>query len=103
MDWLDSFSPMTCHWKEKSISFNYKGQWVTLQGVIPATVPPPAQMDFNMLQPLQANNDIWAMAVLEHDVAPLSISSDSDSSSVQVLLSEFEDVFSEPQGLPPHR
>jgi hypothetical protein len=26
MDWLDSFSPMTCHWKEKRISFDYNGK-----------------------------------------------------------------------------
>jgi hypothetical protein len=103
MDWLDSFSPMTYHWKDKRISFDYKGKWITLQGVLPDQILPPEQMDFHMLQQLHKSNDIWAMAVLEHDHELLSAETEPTLPSVQVLLSEFADVFAEPKGLPPHR
>ena len=34
MDWLDSFSPMTCHWHNKHISFPYGDKEVHLQGIL---------------------------------------------------------------------
>jgi hypothetical protein len=70
---------------------------------MPDVVSPPEQMDFHMLQQLQDCNDIWAMAVLEHDHNSLSAETEPVNPSVQVFLSEFRDVFAEPTGLPPHR
>ena len=37
MDWLEQRGVMECHWAEKWIQFNYLGQEVKLQGVLPAT------------------------------------------------------------------
>ena len=33
MDWLSQFSPMNCHWLHKTLSFQHKGELVTLQGI----------------------------------------------------------------------
>ena len=38
MDWLEQWGVMQCHWAEKWIQFNYSGQEVKLQGVLPATL-----------------------------------------------------------------
>jgi hypothetical protein len=35
MDWLESFSPMRVHWKQKWPEFPYEGSTLTLQGVVP--------------------------------------------------------------------
>jgi hypothetical protein len=105
MDWLDSFSPMSCHWKEKHISFDYNGQWITLQGITPQSTPPPQQMDISLLQQMHDNNEIWALASLEvvSATSALDTSSVAVDPSIQAILLEFEDVFAEPTGLPPHR
>lgn len=103
MDWLDSFSPMNCHWKQKHISFDYKGNWITLQGITPQSTPPPEQMDVNLLQQLYDNNEIWALASLEHVSDTTTPESANVYPSVQTVLLEFDDVFAEPRGLPPHR
>jgi hypothetical protein len=101
MDWLDSFSPMNCDWRGKAISFDYQGNWITLQGVLPVAVPSLEQVSVNDLLNLQATNDIWALAVLE--TTPSSSADHEIQPDVAKLLTEFADVFAEPQGLPPHR
>jgi hypothetical protein len=35
MDWLESFSPMRVHWKQKWLEIPYEGRSLTLQGVVP--------------------------------------------------------------------
>jgi hypothetical protein len=101
MDWLEEHSNMNCKWKEKTVSFDHQGQWITLQGITSASVAAPEQMDFFMLQQLEDHNEIWAIAVLEQspDTPPLS----TLFPQIQILLTEFSDVFAELEGLPPSR
>jgi hypothetical protein len=33
MDWLETFSPMQVHWKQKWVQVHYQGSPVTLQGI----------------------------------------------------------------------
>uniref|UniRef100_A0ACD6AU41 Uncharacterized protein n=1 Tax=Avena sativa TaxID=4498 RepID=A0ACD6AU41_AVESA len=96
MDWLASFSPMSCDWQGKAISFAHKGKTVILQGITSDTLAPPTQMDFSALLQLQATNAIWSMAVVEV-VPPTAISSDLPV-AISRVLSEFADVFEEPSG-----
>jgi hypothetical protein len=103
MDWLDEHSPMDCGWKEKRICFDHEGEWVTLQGITAATVPAPILMDVAMLQQLYDNNEIWALASLEHVPGPKIAELDTVYPEVQAVLLEYDDVFAEPIGLPPHR
>uniref|UniRef100_A0A8R7R3D9 Uncharacterized protein n=1 Tax=Triticum urartu TaxID=4572 RepID=A0A8R7R3D9_TRIUA len=35
MDWLEQFSPMSCHWLDKTLTFEHHGAMITLQGVRP--------------------------------------------------------------------
>jgi hypothetical protein len=101
MDWLDAHSPMNCQWKEKSISFDHNGQWITLQGLTAASIPAPTPMDLSLLQQMEAHNEIWAMAVLEQ--LPDGSSDTTVPAEIRIILTEFSDVFAEPEGLPPRR
>lgn len=101
-DWLDSFSPMTCHWSENKISFDYEGQSVTLQGLSAAVSHKVEQMDLATLQQLQSEHEIWGMVVLEN-IHEASLSPDTVPLSIQAILHDYADVFADPQGLPPHR
>ena len=40
-DWLQTNSPMQCHWAEKTIQFQHNGQQVTLHGIQPKMQPIP--------------------------------------------------------------
>ena len=65
MDWLGTHSPMQCDWKEKEISFDYKGKQVALKGITGSPHSKPQQLSVQMLQAWETSNDIWAMAILE--------------------------------------
>jgi hypothetical protein len=100
MDWLDAHSPMNCQWKEKAISFTHQGNWITLQGLECAIPSQLSQMDVQTLHQLEERNEIWALAVVKKlsDSPPHFVPGD-----IQVVLTEFSDVFMESTGLPPSR
>jgi hypothetical protein len=33
-DWLEEFSPMWVHWRQQRMRFRYKGQHISLQGIL---------------------------------------------------------------------
>ncbi|KAM3328785.1 hypothetical protein ACQJBY_026108 [Aegilops geniculata] len=101
MDWLDSFSPMTCHWRNKHISFPYGDKEVHLQGILTEKQQQLQVMEIDQLQKSLAGNDVWALALIEP--APTDQVTGSNSPDVLKLLNEFDDVFQEPKTLPPHR
>ncbi|XBH55725.1 hypothetical protein VPH35_077749 [Triticum aestivum] len=102
MDWLAQFSPMTCHWQDKFISFDHDGEHVTFQGVRLKAAPTITAMEPEELRKWIAGNDVWAMAVV--DALPTRQAPRKPSMTpLSDLLEEFQDVFADPKSLPPHR
>nr|AAM51834.1 Putative plant disease resistance polyprotein [Oryza sativa Japonica Group]ABF94062.1 retrotransposon protein, putative, unclassified [Oryza sativa Japonica Group] len=101
MDWLEQWGEMSCHWANKTLKFQYQGSWISLQGVQDAAVPSEiAAVTLPQLLKWHKGCEIWAAALLEHsqdDVQHVI------PSSVQQLLTDFDDVFHDPKCLPPHR
>ncbi|XP_048527388.1 uncharacterized protein LOC125506673 [Triticum urartu] len=106
MDWLEQFSPMSCHWLDKTLTFEYHGGTITLQGVRQKQLEQVEEIEPEQLCKWHAGNDIWYMAVLDLPRAPEPPATKIPP-SVQSVLTDFADVFAdvfaEPKGLPPHR
>jgi hypothetical protein len=79
MDWLERYSPMRVHWKQKWMEIPYEGQVVTLQGVVP-DCPEEVLVQLSILTP----EDVVPSAV---HVLPAEI---------QLLLDQFAVLFEEP-------
>lgn len=73
---------------------------VLLQGVQPAPLAV-QQISLETVGKWLAGNEVWALALL--DASEDTPVSDGIPEKVQELLSEYQDVFAEPQGLPPER
>jgi len=98
-DWLSSHSPMTCHWENKTIGFLDQGHKIRLVGH-QTHQPTIHQMSLHTLHKWIKGNAVWAMAVVD------TFSQDSLSpppDQVQQLLSQYQDVFSDPKTTPPQR
>lgn len=85
MDWLEIFSPMKVHWQQKWMAIPYQGTTAILQGLLP---------EF----PVGSVVEVCAVLVSDHTPVPLDLPEDITS-----LLSEFQEVFAIPSGLPPSR
>ena len=64
MDWLEQWGVMKCHWAEKWIQFDYNGQAVKLQGVLPSQKPELREMPVEQLLKWDKGNDIMAVALI---------------------------------------
>ncbi|WVZ63633.1 hypothetical protein U9M48_013248 [Paspalum notatum var. saurae] len=98
-DWLESFSPMECDWKNRTLTFTSNQESVTLKEVL----PPPIQLfeiSAEKLAKWFKGNDIWACALVhpEQQFAAPNIPPE-----ISIVLQEFFDVFATPTSLPPHR
>jgi hypothetical protein len=85
MDWLESFSPMQVHWKDKWLSIPYEGTSIVLQGDLADT---PEALFLQVYALDQPNPPL--------EPAPLP-------AEVHALLEQFRDVFQQPDSLPPSR
>ncbi|XP_024310364.1 uncharacterized protein LOC112268670 [Brachypodium distachyon] len=99
MDWLEEYNPQI-DWVSKSLQLFYHGSTVRLHGVLPQI----AQCRSITLHQIQALDKRHAICHVVH----LSEVRDRPPESpipppVGALLHEFEHVFEEPHGLPPHR
>ncbi|WVZ53938.1 hypothetical protein U9M48_004823 [Paspalum notatum var. saurae] len=98
-DWLESHSPMECHRKDRTLSFMHQETKITLQGILPV----PLQMTEITVEQLWKcckGNDVWACAVVQSsENAPVA----AIPKEISQLLQGFQDVFTEPTSLPPHR
>jgi hypothetical protein len=86
MDWLESFSPMRVHWKQKWLEIPYEGSTLTLQGVVPTL------LDEVLVQLCVLSPD----SVCSSEVKLLP-------AEIQLLVDQFPVLFQEPDGLPPSR
>lgn len=99
-DWLSSHSPMQCNWEHKTLQFLDQGVPVQLHGDSISQLQPVPQISGPQLNQLASTNEIWSCVLIHHTnphpppELPLAISS---------LLAEFQDIFSPPSQLPPHR
>lgn len=93
MDWLDQHNPMMVHWHKKVLSFIYQGKRIVLQGMrmeIPQGVLIIAEAG---KVSSEAKGQLFAADIAHTDFP----------NTIQNLLSEFEQIFAEPKGLPPSR
>jgi hypothetical protein len=85
IDWLEQFSPMEIHWKEKWLSIPYHGDTICLQGIV---VPSDSDMVFQLMPVPGPNGEL--------DTPPWPL-------EIVALLNEFAQVFQPPTSLPPKR
>jgi hypothetical protein len=102
MDWLESIGEMNIDWVQKSLHFQHQGEPVSLQGVLPVSVPKTCRpISLAQLQAMEKTNSVL------HMVAIFACEEDPVTKDVPVpvkhLISEFADVFLEPSSLPPSK
>ena len=99
MDWLEQWGVMQCYWAEKWIQFQYAGQEIKLQGVLPVTPTVIEEVSVEQLVKWEKSNEVWATTVLNRIVmAPET----PIPPAMQELLDKHTTVFTDPQTLPPH-
>lgn len=85
MDWLELYSPMKVHWREKWMMIPYQGYTVTLQGIITSL---PAGSVLQLLFVAEGSTPVF-----DASLPPTLLK----------LLQQFADAFTPPDGLPPSR
>ncbi|WVZ74595.1 hypothetical protein U9M48_022759 [Paspalum notatum var. saurae] len=100
IDWLELYSPMEIHWKDKWLAFNYQGSRITLQGQN-AVTNCSVLITNSELRQLELHDEIWCML----EVLSLEESSDQQPipAAIQELIEQFDELFQKPTGLPPVR
>lgn len=88
MDWLESFSPMKVHWKEKWLAIPYQGSTVVLQGMVNGY-----------------NQDLLVQLSVASADAPSVVANGVPDihPDISLILQEFSHVFAPVDGLPPMR
>ena len=85
MDWLERFSPMEIHWKDKWITLSYDGHQLVLHGLSTTEAPEMVFQLFSVEIQSSSNEQVaWA-----HDI--------------QQILDAFPPVFTMPDSLQPKR
>lgn len=102
-DWLKAHSPMTCDWELKTMEFLHKGVQVKVQGVRQPQQNYLAEISCVQLEKWLKGNEVWAMAVVEAYQAQSLQGEAVKDTMIQQLLTEYQDVFSDPKTLPPTR
>ena len=103
MDWLQCHSPMVCDWEGKSLQFAHGDTTISLQGVQPVSTMQLQAMSVEQLDKALLGNDIWAMAVVDPSSSDVVSTLGSYPDDLTAVLTDFQDVFETPTGLPPHR
>ena len=86
MDWLEQFSPMQVHWRDKWLIIPYQNTFSLLQG-----------LDSSDASPL-----IMQLYAVE-DLPSHELTMDSLPPDIQTLIQGFPRLFQSPTSLPPHR
>lgn len=89
LDWLEQFSPMKVHWKQKWMVLPYKNSSITLFGSLP-------NLHEGFI--IQVCSVQVSMQVSAKDTVTASI-----SIPIQELIEEFAELFEVPRDLPPSR
>jgi hypothetical protein len=62
-DWLQSHSPISHHWKNRTMEFSHKGQQIVITGVQPAELKL-EELPVERMAKWFSGNDIWALAIV---------------------------------------
>lgn len=100
MDWLEGIGLMNVHWGLKRLSFQHRGRQVLLQGIT-ANTSVCQEISISQLEVLDHKHAICHLVQLR-EVKEVD-QPEQCPPAIQALLSEFKDLFAEPQGLPPQR
>jgi hypothetical protein len=100
MDWLKLHGDMICNWNNKTLTFQHKGKPIVLQGVQPAALSSVTEVSIEQVVKWSRANEVWALAVVDTPTSEAQLTVPDD---IQSVLTEFLDVFSEPNSLPPSR
>lgn len=99
MDWLEQFSPMQIDWSHKWLEFYQGKQMIKLQGLVPKLDQCEA-ISIHQLTGMAKTDSIECVVQLIQSEESQKVDIPTE---VQPILQEFEELFSEPQGLPPKR
>lgn len=102
IDWLEDFSPMEVHWKDKWMSFMHKGVKVTLQGVEP-NLTDCISIAPGQLEQLIRKDELWCILQLYAVQSDDILHTSGWPEDIDQLISQFSDLFAEPKELPPKR
>ena len=94
---------MICDWEGKSLQFAHGDTTIYLQGVQPVSTMQLKAMSVEQLDKALHGNDIWAMAVVDPSSGDVVSTPGSYPEDLTAVLTDFQDVFETPTGLPPHR
>lgn len=98
MDWLEQHSPMNVNWLKKTLSFWCEGKKVCLHGI----KFPQSQCCMVWLSQLKDSGDIMSFGQ-ELSLCLIETVELDMPQPIQSLLTEFDHLFYDPQGLPPRR
>ncbi|XP_061357641.1 uncharacterized protein LOC133301946 [Gastrolobium bilobum] len=103
VQWLSEWGNITINYKQLVMRFEREGQPVEIQGEPTANMQP---IQLNQFRRLTASNSVACLYQLHATVHPhesLIASRNEPDARVLHVLKEFEQVFSKPSTLPPHR
>jgi hypothetical protein len=100
VDWLKKHGPVNGDWVHKTLRITNFGRRVTLQGIQPPAHNSVRELPVDKLVKWSKANEIWALAVLQADD---QVQVQTIPTEIQQILTDYADVFAEPQSLPPSR
>jgi hypothetical protein len=100
VDWLKKHGPVTGDWNLKTLTITNMGKRVHLQGVQHTKPASVRELPVEQLVKWSKGNEVWALAVLQPDIAEAFSATPPE---IQSVLAQFQEVFSDPKILPPSR
>jgi hypothetical protein len=107
-DWLEEFSPMWVHWRNRRMRFQHRGQRITLQGIQEEHTPG-RQITARQLQGLLRRGAIAECVEVQpvHQQGSLhtleTATDEGEHPAIAPVLTAFADLFAPAAGLPPRR
>jgi hypothetical protein len=100
IDWFKKHGPVTGDWNLKTLTITNMGKHVHLQGVQHTKPASVHELPVEQLVKWSKRNEVWALAVLQPDIAAAVSATPPE---IQSVLAQFQEVFSNPKSLPPSR
>jgi hypothetical protein len=106
VNWLKQCGDITGNWANRKLSFLHQGKQITLYGIPPVTSKKLEEVNVEQILKWTKGNDVWAIALVKPKSKPAThgvTETDDIPTQVAEVLSEFSEVFAEPNQLPPAR